>query len=226
MRPPRSRAARGSRCARRRRMLPVGSSTPPSRSAQAAGIVLHRSGRRRPWSDAPRRSAGERPRRIARSSAPRASRAYRARDRPSARIASRSRATRRRTALMRPPACWSFGSSCASCTARVDGGMIRHVEKQDLRRADGEKMQQALVLRLALVEPLAQGAADGAEAAEGDDGDGAGERLVAGGEVLARATTRRARRRAARAASGSPSPPSRRGGGARGPPVSSDCSNV
>ena len=29
----------------------------------------------------------------------------------------------------------------------VDGGMVGHVEKQDLRRADGEQMHQALVLR-------------------------------------------------------------------------------
>ena len=64
----------------------------------------------------------------------------------------------------------------------VDGCVVGHVEKQDLRRADGEKMEQALVA-LALVETLAQGIADGAEAAEGDDADGAGERLVARRQV-------------------------------------------
>ena len=46
----------------------------------------------------------------------------------------------------------------------VDGGMVRHVEKQDLRRADGEQMHQALVLRR-LVEPFPQGVAEGARGA-------------------------------------------------------------
>ena len=62
------------------------------------------SDRRRPWRGAPRRSAWRAARRIARSSAPRARWAYRARDRPDRGSASRSRATRRRTALMKPPA--------------------------------------------------------------------------------------------------------------------------
>ena len=64
----------------------------------------------------------------------------------------------------------------------VDRRVIGHVEKQDLRRADGEKMEQALVA-LTLVETFAQSIADGAEAAEGDDADGAGERLVARRQV-------------------------------------------
>ena len=61
--------------------------------------------------------------------------------------------------------------------------MVGHVEKQDLRRPDGEEMQEALVPQ-ALVETLAQRPADGAEAAHGHDGDRPRKRLVAAGQML------------------------------------------
>ena len=82
----------------------------------------------------------------------------------------------------------------------VDGGVVGHVEEQDLRRADGEEGEQALGPGSSRFRRALEGMADGAEAAEGDDRDRARERLVAG--VEPRAGGGRARRRAARAASG------------------------
>ena len=99
-----SRAARGSAVRSTRRMLPVGRSTPPRRSAQAAGIRLHR---QIDGGHGAMRLGDLRGERLAVLRDPallEPGRACRARDRRRPRIASRSRATRRRTALMKPPA--------------------------------------------------------------------------------------------------------------------------
>ena len=55
--------------------------------------------------------------------------------------------------------------------------MIRHVEKQNLRRAGGEQGEKAVIAD-AFVEPLGERTPDDAELAERDRCDGAGQRGV------------------------------------------------
>ncbi len=59
--------------------------------------------------------------------------------------------------------------------------MVRDVEEEDLRRADGEEEDEALVPGLP-VDPGLDRPPDRAEAPEGHDGDGPRQRLVAGGQ--------------------------------------------
>ena len=140
------------RRARRSRTLPVGSRTPPSRSAQPAAILLHRQvdggGRAMRLGD----GGGDVGAVLARSSGP-ASQSG---------VSSKGSALREdRIALpgdaaqhgvdeaARMP---SVRSSLREPHGGVDGGMVGHVEEQDLRRADGEEAQAGARPRLALVE--------------------------------------------------------------------------
>ena len=102
-----------------RRTEPVGSTIPPSLSAQASSVALDADVERRLASVRARRSPAPSIRRKFRAIAPRARQACRRRaGRRAERIASRSRATPRRTALTRPANGALAASARAARTAR------------------------------------------------------------------------------------------------------------
>ena len=100
----------------------------------------------------------------------------------------------------------------------VDGGVVRHVEDENLRRADGEERQRPLVRRQALGQALGERRPDRAEAPEGHGRDRPGKGLVAGIEPRPRQRGRRGCRRAPRGRAAPRPPPPRRGGGREGRP--------
>jgi hypothetical protein len=70
--------------------------------------------------------------------------------------------------------------ACGEANGEVHGGMVRHVEQEHLRRADGEKRQRLGLGGQALDQALSQRRPDRAEAPEGRGRDRLRESLVAG----------------------------------------------
>ena len=96
------------------------------------------------------------------------------------RISCRSRAILRRTPLTRPAYGAAAGFRPCGAHGKIDRGMIGRVEKQNLGRRDDERpFQRAGLFRQSFLKKRSERFADGAEPAQGNGRDRAGQRPVA-----------------------------------------------